>query len=365
MSSGKNGAKSYYPPPEAQGGWRVIKDLKLTEDLVGMKPDRLQMALETQLLIHGGDSWGIVIIRNGYLVAECYTFNVLHTTCFDIWSCTKSFTGALWGLLLEDGARGELPAGRRVNLDSPIYPFISVGHPLSDSHKEAITVGQLLTMTSGIPGEAHGVIGMPTSTENGPFEHALGKCPNRYGRLVDKLYCNPGQDWDYSDPAIAHLALAFQEIMGREMHELLNERVIHRIGIESFWWDIQGGSGFIGPHTNAHTGIHITAREMSRFGYLHLRQGKWKDQQVLPESWITMATSKSQDYKPTYGYTYWVNTDGTCWQDLPRDSFAMSGYRSNRCYVIPSLDLVVSRVGSGPPDWDEQKLIGDIVSSIK
>lgn len=36
---------------------------------------------------------------------------------------------------------------------------------------------------------------------------------------------------------------------------------------------MQGGSGFIGPHTNAHTGIHISARELARFGYLMLRNG--------------------------------------------------------------------------------------------
>lgn len=40
------------------------------------------------------------------------------------------------------------------------------------------------------------------------------------------------------------------------------------------------------------------------------------------------------------------------------------GYRSNKCYVVPSLDLVVARVGSGPSTWEEQGLIGGVVDGI-
>lgn len=144
----------------------------------------------------------------------------------------------------------------------------------------------------------------------------------------------------------------------------MKERVFDPIGIENLSWDVQGGSGFIGPHTNAHTGIHVSARELARFGYLMLHRGVWKGQRIIPEWRINLATKTSQDLNPSYGYTWWVNTKGTCWPNLPRDSFALSGYRSNRCYVIPFLDLVVAHVGSGPPSWDEQTLIGGIVDSI-
>jgi CubicO group peptidase (beta-lactamase class C family) len=64
--------------------------------------------------------------------------------------------------------------------------------------------------------------------------------------------------------------------MGQEMKDYLQARIFEPIGIESLSWDIQGGSGFIGPHTNAHTGIYLSARELARFGYLVLRQGVLK-----------------------------------------------------------------------------------------
>ena len=42
----------------------------------------------------------------------------------------------------------------------------------------------------------------------------------------------------------------------------------------------------------------------------------------------------------------------------------MAGYRSNRCYVVPSLDLVVARVGQGPLTWEEKVVIGGVLDAI-
>jgi CubicO group peptidase (beta-lactamase class C family) len=357
-------SECYYPPPESEGGWRALREPEQVRAVAGMDPEKLDLMRRGQELVYGGDSWGIAIVRRGYLVREFYTFNVLVPTRFDIWSGTKSFTGTAWGLLLEDSRQNRLPDGRRVELDSPAYPFIPEGYPLTDPRKERITIRHLLTMTSGIPGEASGVAGMPTATEHGPFEHALGRCPNRYGRWTNRLAAEPGTHWDYSDPAFAHLALAFATITGREMSEYLGERVFDPIGIENLSWDVQGGSGFMGPHTNAHTGIHVSARELARFGYLMLRDGTWNGQQLIPRWWIELATKTSQDSNPSYGYTWWVNTDGVRWTDLPHDAFLLWGYRSNLCYVVPSLDLVVARVGSGPPAWNERDLLADVISAI-
>jgi CubicO group peptidase (beta-lactamase class C family) len=125
-----------------------------------------------------------------------------------------------------------------------------------------------------------------------------------------------------------------------------------------------GGSGFMGPHTEAHTGIYISAREMAKFGYMAMNKGKWDGKQIVPEWWMDMATKSSQDLVPDYGYTWWVNTKGTCWPYLPKDAFAAMGYNSNKCYIIPSLDLVVARVGAGPSTFSEPDLIGGIVSTI-
>ncbi len=96
-------------------------------------------------------------------------------TTFDLWSCTRSATGLAYGMLLEDSVRHRLPQDTQIGLDSPAYRFVPEGQPLSDPRKEAITVRHLLSMTSGIPGEDHGLIGLAVAPGGGEFEIALGK----------------------------------------------------------------------------------------------------------------------------------------------------------------------------------------------
>lgn len=364
MSNTPPSTPVYFPPPESKGGWRYLLEPEDIRSIAKIDPDKLDLALQLHSFIYGSESWGIAVIRHGYLVRELYTFNVLPHTRFDIWSGTKSFTGTAWGLLLEEARQNRLPQGVHLDLDTHAYELIPEGIPLSDPHKERITFRHLLTMTSGIPGEASGVVGMPTATNQGAFEHALGKAPNRYGRWTKQLVAEPGTHWEYSDPAMCHLAIAFANIMKQEMSDYLQEKIFQPIGIENLSWDVQGGSGFLGPHTNAHTGVHVSTRELARFGYLALHDGKWEGNQLIPHWWMEIATRSSQKHNPDYGYTWWVNTAGKYWPNLPRDAFALSGYRSNRCYIIPSLDLVVVRIGSGTPTWEEQGLITGIVNAM-
>src|SRR6266516_6962868 len=132
MPDRREAAREYYPPPESRGGWRCLTDPDEIRARAGLDSHTLDLAQQAQEFLHGGDSWSIVIIRHGYLVRECYTFNVLIPTRFDIWSGTKSFTGTAWGLLLEDSRQQRLPHRQQVDLDSPAYAYIPDGHPLSD-----------------------------------------------------------------------------------------------------------------------------------------------------------------------------------------------------------------------------------------
>ena len=79
-----------------------------------------------------------------------------------------------------------------------------------------------------------------------------------------------------------------------------------------------------------------------------------------------MATRASQDLNPFYGYTWWVNTNGSRWPGLPEDAFALMGYRANYCCVIPSLDLVVARTGTGPAvaEGHSQLLLSGVAGAV-
>jgi CubicO group peptidase (beta-lactamase class C family) len=315
-----------------------------------------------QEVLYGGDSWSVAVVRHGWLVREFSTFNVAQHTKFDIWSCTKSVTATAWGILLDDARQGRLAGGEEVSLDMPVYRWIEEGRPLTDARKERITIRHLLTMTSGIPGEASGIIGIPNPTDSGPFEYALGHRPNRYGQWVKTLVADPGEHWEYSDAAYSHLSLVFKAVTGREVADFMQERVFGPTGMVACW-DAQGGSGFLGPHTNAHTGLHVSARDLARFGYLALHAGTWGTEELVPAAWTELVKTPGRD-NAAYGHGWWTNRDNEFVPGLPRDMFALAGFRSNRCYIIPSLDLVVARVGTGPAWPDERSMVGGILAAV-
>lgn len=354
------GADDYFPPSEASGGWRWAADPDDARARAGVDVARLDVEFRRQVLLFGGESWSVAVIRHGWLAAEYATFNVASTTAFDIWSCTKSVTALAWGVLLHDPMAQLAP----VTLATPAYDLIPAGQPLSDPAKARITIGHLLAMTSGIAGERRGLYGMPAAADRGVFEYALGHGPNRDGERVDRLAAAPGTAWDYSDPAYCHLALAFARAVGAQLAAFMRERVFGPIGLGPVLWEDQGGRGFLGPFTNAHTGFHISARDLARLGYLVLRGGRWRAQQLVPAAWLAQMAAPSQLFNPAYGLGWWTNHDDRYLPGMPRDLVAMSGYRANRCYVIPSLDLVVARTGGGPVGWDEPALLRAVLDAL-
>jgi CubicO group peptidase (beta-lactamase class C family) len=293
-----------FPAPESEGGWCLAR----TRDDVaaaGLDPDRLAAFDRTELTLFGGETFAVSVIRGGVLAHELRSFNVLHDSRFDVWSCTKSFTGLGYMFLLEAGACGGLASGA-VGLDTPAYDLIPEGMPLTDPRKADITLDQLLTMTAGFIGEGDGVLGTTTRTGVGMFEFALGRAENALGRSAAMLIRDPGTAFDYSDPGFSHLSLAFAHAMGRELDEVVSERVFAPLGIGSVSWSRAGGGDDIGPHTVPHTGLSLSSRDLARVGLLLLRRGRWHGAQLLPEDWLDLFLTSSP-LNRSYGRTFWLN----------------------------------------------------------
>ncbi|MBS1860335.1 MAG: serine hydrolase [Actinobacteria bacterium] len=345
-------------------GWRYLSDAEIgpvagfdAEALAGLEDQYAPMLEEY--------STSIVVIRRGWLVKEIHSFNVAHTARFDLWSGTKSFTATAWAMALEAGLARDAD-GEPVTLDTPAYDLLPAGRPLSDPRKAEITLRHLLSMSSGIAGEAAGIGGMPTATDAGIYEYALGLGPNRYGQTVSELVADPGTVWDYCDPGYAHLSLCFKAATGLELAEFMEANVFAKLGINA-GWDVQGGAGWIGPHTNPHTGLRMSARDFVRFGYMALRGGRWGEEQIISPAALTELTTPSQPHNRAYGLGWWTNAEGKYAPDspnLPRDLVALSGFHFNRCYVIPSLDLVVARTGTGPAVSQDHTLVSSVVAAI-
>ena len=131
------------------------------------------------------------------------------------------------------------------------------------------------------------------------------------------------------------LALAALHVWRRPLPEILRDEVMNPIGAsntwrwhgyENSWIDLDGqrmqsvtGGGHWGG------GMFISARDMARFGYLFLRQGRWNDRQIVSEKWIQMARTPGPANQE-YGYMNWfLNTGRKPLPSAPESSVTFRG----------------------------------------
>lgn len=257
-----------------------------------------------------GSKTGLVV-RHGRVVGEWYFDDAKVESKYLVYSTTKSFASTAAGLVISDG---------KLALDTKIGDVLT---GLEPAEKKNVTVGQIISMTTGVHNE-------PTiTTKPDLFTYALTKAPMDF---------KPGEKWDYNNTGLALLTPVLKQVTGKSLDQILSERVFQPIGISAgdWTWDVREGQPL------SYSGLHITGRALARFGLLALRGGKWQERQVLPEGWIAKASAPSQDLNKSYGYLWWNNTTGK-WPGVPSDAYAALGRFDNSMLIVPSLDLVVIR----------------------
>ncbi len=173
----------------------------------------------------------------------------------------------------------------------------------------------------------------------------------------------PGTRWKYSDAGPNWLAECLTLAYRRDMNDLLFERVFSPIGIGKD--DLVWRKNQYRPHEidgivrrEFGSGISANVEALSRFGYLYLREGRWRDQQILPKDFVKAAgtadpavaklpVTDPDEYGSAskhYGLLWWNNADGTL-PGVPRDAFWTWGLYDSLVVVMPSLDVVVVRTG--------------------
>jgi CubicO group peptidase (beta-lactamase class C family) len=161
----------------------------------------------------------------------------------------------------------------------------------------------------------------------------------------------PGTHFKYNDVRVNVLALAALQVWRRPLPEVLRDEIMEpdrrvehvalvrlrelvgryrRKKVQSV-----GGGGHWGG------GMFINAWDMARFGYLFLRNGKWKDRQIVSEKWIQMAKTPGPRTRTTVLPTGTLNTDRKPMPSLPASSVRFVGAGSNVIYIDWDNDLVV------------------------
>src|SRR6266850_2274230 len=287
-----------------------------------------------------------IITRHGYIVAEWGDPKRADITN----SVTKTFLTTVVGLAWQRGLIKDVNDYVRDYMPPHVDLFEA-------PHNQTIKWDHLLRQTSDWQGT---LWGKPDWADR-----PVGETPDDWAKR--KLY-EPGTHFKYNDVRVNVMALAALQVWRRSLPDVLREDVMEPIGASSTWrWHgyenswveidgqkVQSVSG--GGHWGG--GMFINAWDMGRFGYLFLRNGKWKDRQLLSNQWVDWALTPTPA-EPGYGFMNWYNNrDRKLFPSAPAGAFAHIGNGTNIVYVDPDHDLVaVVR-------WIDRKALDEFVKRL-
>lgn len=319
----------------------------LTPAAAGLDPTRLAPVLDTALATN---SLSVAVARGGALVAERYAPAYGPDQAREVASVGKSLVAVLIGMAIADGhIRG---------LDQPAAAFVPqwAGTP-----RAAITLRHLMSMTSGLDDAGLALRGVAGD------QFAL----NAAAPLRDP----PGTRWAYNT-AVYHLLFhVLERAVGEPFSAYAQRRLLAPLGMAHTTWLTNLGAGAAGPVTNYYTAIASTP-DLARFGLFMAGGGVWGGKRLLSADYVRVLTTPSQDLNPSYGLLWWLNSrPGTTFSGRgapalrfpgsPPDTIAALGAGGQAVMIVPSLDLVVVRQGTNPPETMLPTLLAGVVGAVK
>jgi CubicO group peptidase (beta-lactamase class C family) len=278
----------------------------------------------------GGDgrTTAVLVATPDAILAERYAPDYSPVTSQRTWSVAKSIAASVVGAAVHQGLLDVSdPAG--------IPTWSRAADP-----RGAITVEHLLHMASGLDSNVAG---------NRTDRVYLGGGLVRDNAATTSLEAVPGTRWKYAnnDTMLAVHALR-QHFASRDAFlRFPFEALLHRIGMTHTFLETDWDGDFV-----LSSQVWTTSRDLARLGLLHLADGVWEGQRLLPEGWVDYVATPAPAQppregedgtpRPGYGAQWWLYDN---FPGLPADTFAARGNRGQYLMVLPSRNLVIVRRG--------------------
>ena len=302
---------------------------------------------------HSQNTRAVVVLYKGRIVGERYAPGIPRDMPHLSWSQGKSITAALIGVLVEQGA---LTLDQR----APVAEWSGADDP-----RRAITIADLLHMSSGLDFNNFGLGNEASlSTDNHHFRIYFDGI-NVFEHAVSfPLAEEPNTRWRYlnSDPlTLGKIVRETVEARGENYHAFPWTALFDKIGIKNAVLETDAWGNFI------MTGYdYMSARDWARFGLLHIQDGVWEGERILPEGWSDfVSTPAPASANRAYGGMFWLNAGGA-YDRMPRDAYWPAGFMGQNTVIIPSREVVIVRLGPSPGGFAPylNKIVGDILDAL-
>ncbi|MCL2195078.1 MAG: beta-lactamase family protein [Oscillospiraceae bacterium] len=276
-----------------------------------------------EMFVGGGETGTFMVWHNGRVVYESHSRCTHHRNRRQAtYSVTKSVLGALTGIALH---HGYIESVDQLVID--FFPEARIAP--GDESKRDMTIEHLLTMTSGMPGM------MDRGSMNGIFNLR----DSGLASFESPQLSAPGEEFRYCSGATPQTLVGLlQRATGRNLLDFAREHLFDPLGMISVYWDTTWDGSPMGGF-----GLHLSPRDMMRFGVLHLQHGVWEGQQILPANWVAESKPRMETFILPYGYLFWgsENEFGTFVSAMGLGGSIISIYHDQ--------DVVVVRTGRHNP----------------
>ncbi|RJF85834.1 serine hydrolase domain-containing protein [Sphingomonas cavernae] len=289
-----------------------------------------------------GTTTGLVVVRNGRIIAENYADGFGPKVSQRTWSVAKSLTGTLIGAAVQ---RGLLSADQK----SGVPEWQTDGDP-----RRNITIDQLLRMASGLHSETAG---------NRTDALYFGGTTVTQEVTAWPLDAMPGTRFRYANNDIVLVMRALRAKAGDEVYATFPQtELFDKIGMTRTVAETDWQGNFI-----LSSQVWSTARDLARFGLLYLNDGVWNDERILPEGWVKYVTTPSgpqPEGEFGYGATFWLMSKSP---GVPADTFAAFGNRGQYVVIVPSRKVVIVRRGEDPAGarFDIAQFTADVLAALE
>ena len=261
-----------------------------------------------------------VVLHNGEIVAEEY---LLGTAVDDLrisWSIAKSVLALLYGILLDEGA---VP-GLEVQVTEAVPE-------LRDTAYEGATIRDVLTMSSGIRFNED-YLDFHSDINRMGRVLALGRSMDGFAGEQNTRAFEPGTRWQYVSIDTHVLGMVIREATGRNIAELVEERLFVPMGLERAPFYLTDGFGV----AFVLGGLNMSTRDYARLGLLVAQGGMWEDAQLVPADWVAAAIRPQAPDGALYGYQFWV-PDGAAQREV-----VMRGIYGQFVYIDTQRGVVIA-----------------------
>jgi len=270
----------------------------------------------------------LLVLHEGKLGYEQYFYGRDEDTLHAMFSVTKSVMSALVGIAIKEG--------KIEGADQRVADFFPDA-VIADERKRDMTIEHLLTMRRGLPGDAD------------RQEQRWWDANAFPGKAYDSglaafempLTAAPGERFSYSSgPGMQTLACLVSRAVGQNLFDYAAEKLFGPLGMRSVRWDAaRDGANYGG------FGIFMTSRDMLRFGYLYLNEGRWDGEQILPEGWVAKSIPCGLVDQNGYGYGYLFRAIDS----KNVDTYQAQGQFGQFIDISPARKAVIVRTGCPGP----------------